>query len=140
MSFPDDPNLELWLADALDLDEEEHAYLASLDLTRTWRERTASATDSRWGWLALIVVLAGFLTWTVASQELSTLLVTANEVGLSTVVVSSLVGIVLDAGWSLIEISTNPALGFSEPLLALLALALLLWPRITSANLRGARS
>ena len=121
---------------ALALDWDEHAYLAGLDLAATWRGRTANATDARWGWLALFAVITAFITWTVAAQPFGDVLSTANEVGLSTVLLTSTIGLVIGVSQSVIDISTNPALGFSQPLLGLLALALLLWPKY----MQGVRS
>lgn len=127
---------------ALDLDQDERAYLASLDLATTWRTGAANASDSPWGWVALFGVITAFIAWTVALQPFGELLATANQVGLTTVLVSNALGLVLSAGHSLIDLSTNPALGLSQPLLALIALALLFWPRIRSAPhyLQGVRS
>jgi hypothetical protein len=127
---------------ALDLDLDERAYLASLDLAATWRARPTRETDVRWGWLAFFGVVAAFIVWSVAAQPLGGLLATANQVGVGTVVLTNAIRLLLGAGQSLIEISTSPALGLSQPLLALLALVLLFWPRITSAPhyLQGVRS
>lgn len=135
MPHPDEIGLdELTLRAALDLDEDERAYLARLDLAARWRAlaQTETATDSRWGWLALLGVAAAFIGWTFAAEPLGDLLAVANQIGLSTVLLTTAVRLVLDAGVSLFDISTNPALGLSEPLLAVLALALLFWPRIKS--------
>jgi hypothetical protein len=127
---------------ALALDQDERAYLASLDLAGTWRTRSAHSTDARWGWLALLGVVSAFIAWTVAAQPFGAVLGTANQVGLSTVLVTNAIGLFLGAVRSLIDVSTNPALGLSKPLLALLALALLFWPRLQAAPhyLQGVRS
>jgi hypothetical protein len=140
MPFPDeltpDPWLEEGLRAALALDEDERAYLSGLDLAGTWRRGAASTVDARWGWLALFAVVTAFGAWAVAAQFFGDVLSTANEVGLSTVLLTSAVGLLLGASQTVIEISTSPALGFSQPLLGLLALALLLWPKY----LQGVRS
>jgi hypothetical protein len=135
MSFPDESDLDTMLRAALDLDAGERAYLAGLDLAATWRSRPATATDTVWGWLALFVVLAGFVAWTVAAEPLGDALSTAGKLGVSTVVLTTAVGLLLHAGQTLIDLSSKPALGLSQPLLAMLALALLFWPRLTSKSL-----
>jgi len=146
MSRPDEPTnwsaFDANLAAALDLDQEERDFLASLDLAATWRASAANATDARWGWLALLGVVAAFLAWSVAAQPIGNVLGLANLVGLGTLALTTGLGWVLAASQALIGVSTNPALGFSQPLLALLALALLFWPRIKSAPhyLQGVRS
>jgi hypothetical protein len=130
------------LKTALELDRDEHAYLASLDLAAAWRASSASPADGRWGWVALIGVVGAFVVWTLALQPFGDVLAIANLVGLSTVVVSTALGLLLGFGETFIEISTNPALGLSQPLLAVLALALLFWPRIKAAPhyFQGVRS
>jgi hypothetical protein len=133
MDHPDEQTLEFWLADALRLDQDERAYLANLDLAGTWRARSANAPDARWGWLALIGVVGAFLVWTAGLEPFGEILATANLVGLSTILVSAAVGFLVSSSEALIDIATNPALGLSQPLLALLALGLLFWPRIKSA-------
>jgi hypothetical protein len=127
---------------ALELNPQEHAYLASLDLPAAWRTSPASAFEASWGWLALFGVLAAFAAWSLAAQPAGDLLDLANLVGLGTLLLTTSVGAVLSLGQWLIDVSTNPALGFSQPLLAVLALTLLFWPRIVSAPhfLQGVRS
>jgi hypothetical protein len=140
MSSPDEFDLDLRAA--LELDEDEHAYLSSLNLAGAWRTQSESATDSTWGWVALFGVVSAFFAWTALLQPFLLVVATANLVGVGTVALTSAVGLLLDAGRALIDMSTNPALGLSQPLLALLALALLFWPRIKSAPtyLQGVRS
>lgn len=130
MPESDDLTLETLLHTALELDQDERDYLASLNMAATWRSQSAQTADPRWGWLALIGVVAAFLAWSVASQLFGDVLNTANEVGLSTVVLNTAIQLALSFGQALIEVSTNPALGLMQPLLAVLALALLFWPRI----------
>lgn len=134
MPHPDEFGLdELTLRAALDLDPEERAYLASLDLAAAWRTRPNNAPDSAWGWLALIGLVAAFIGWTVAAQPFGDVLAIANYFGLSTVVLTASARLLLDAAMEVFQISTSPALALSQPLLAVLALALLFWPRIKSA-------
>src|SRR5262249_11347558 len=113
-----------------------------LDLAATWRASTATASDGRWGWLALLGVVTAFFAWSVAAQPFGNLLGIANLVGLGTVLLATGFGMLLGVSQAVIGISTNPALGYSQPLLAVLALALLFWPRIKSAPqyLQGVRS
>jgi hypothetical protein len=140
--------LERWLAAAtsmraaLDLDQSERAYLATLDLGGTWRNQAAPATDSPWGWIALIGVVAAFIAWTVSAQPFGDVFATANQVGLGTFLLTNAVELLLGAVRALIDVSTNPVLALSQPLLAVLALALLFWPRMKSAPqyLEGVRS
>lgn len=134
MSSPDElTDLDAILRASLDLDEEERLYLAGLDLPKVWRTRSATATDSLLGRLALFIVVAGFVTWTVAAQPFGFVLSTLGTVGASTVLLTETLGLLVSAGQVLIDLSLNPALGLSQPLLAMLALALLFWPRIKSA-------
>jgi anti-sigma factor RsiW len=130
------------LRSALELDYDERAYLASLDLATTWRAQAAPATDARWGWLALLGIVTGFVAWTIAAQPLGELLGTASLVGLGSVLLTNAITLLLGVAFSLIDISINPALGLAQPLLAALALTLLFWPRIASAPryLQGVRS
>jgi hypothetical protein len=130
------------LQSALALDQDERAYLASLDLAATWRTRAAETSGALWGWLALLGVIATFLAWSVAAQPSGVLLGTANQVGVGTVLITNALGLLLGASQAIITISVNPALGLSEPVLAALALGVLFWPRIKSAPhfLQGVRS
>jgi hypothetical protein len=140
MSSPDDFARELRAA--LDLDQDERAYLSTLNLSAAWRSRSAVAKDSPWGWLALCGVIGAFVAWTLALQPFVSVLQTANLVGLSTIALDAGLSLLFVFGRALIDISINPALPFSQPLLALLALAVLFWPRIASAphQLQGVRS
>jgi hypothetical protein len=126
----------------LALDQDELAYLANLSLSSAWRNRLATSTDARWGWLALFGLVAAFITWTVAAYPITAAIDTANQLGLATILVTTAVGALLGVAEALLQLSTNPALALSQPLLALLALALVLWPRIGSAPtfLEGVRS
>jgi anti-sigma factor RsiW len=130
------------LRTALDLDQDERAYLASLDLANIWRTRSVRATDWHLGWLALFGVVAAFVAWTLAAPLVDEVLLAASLVGLGNVLLTTVVGLLLSAGQAVIELSTNAALGLSQPLLALLALALLFWSRVRPAAhpLEGVRS
>jgi anti-sigma factor RsiW len=127
---------------ALALDESERAYLAGLDLAAAWRMRPVHAPDVHWGRLALFGVVAAFVAWTVAAQPFGLVLAGANLVGLSSILLTTAFGLVLEVGQLIVDLSTSPALGLSQPLLVLLALALLFWPRPRPAALdpKGVRS
>jgi anti-sigma factor RsiW len=113
---------------ALALDGEELAYLSGLDLASTWRTSPTAAALS-WGWIALAGVVAGFAAWVVAAPMFGAAVAAADQVGVGTVVLNAALVLVFSLGVALLDLSRNPALGLSQPLLALLALALLVWPR-----------
>jgi hypothetical protein len=54
---------------------------------------------------------------------------TTAWVGLGAAPLHLAVGPLLDVGRALLDLARHPAIGLSQPLLALFALALLLWPR-----------
>jgi hypothetical protein len=118
---------------ALPLDEGERAYLVSLNLAAPWRSRSVGARGASWGGLALFCVVAAFVAWTVAAQPFELALAGANLVGLSSILLTNLLGLVLALGQLIVDLSTNPALALSQPLLALLGLALLFWPPLKPA-------
>jgi hypothetical protein len=113
---------------ALALDAEELAYLAGLELASSWRTSPPAAAQT-WGWIALAGVVAAFAAWWVAAPIFDSVIATASQVGLGMVLLDAALGLVLSLGQALVEIIRNPALGLAQPLLALLALALLAWPR-----------
>jgi hypothetical protein len=113
---------------ALALDAGELGYLSSLELASTWRTSPAAAALS-WGWIALAGVVAGFAAWLVAAPMFGSAIAVAAQVGVGTVLLNAGLGLVLSLGKALLDLIRNPALGLSQPLLALLALALLFWPR-----------
>lgn len=120
--------LDAELHAALALDAEELGYLRDLELASTWRTSPAAAAVS-WGWIALAGVIAGFVAWLVAAPMFGWAVAVAAQVGVGTVLLSAAIGLVFNLGLALLELIRNPALGLSQPLLALLALALLAWPR-----------
>jgi anti-sigma factor RsiW len=120
--------LDAELHAALALDAEELAYLSGLELASTWRTSPAAAAPSG-GWIALAGVVAGFAAWLVAAPILASAVATAAQVGLGTVLLNAALVMVFSLGHVLLDLIRNPTLGLSQPLLALLALALLLWPR-----------
>lgn len=121
-------SLEAELHAALALDDEELAYLSRLDLVSPWRASSA-ATAPSWAWLALAGVVTGFAAWWVAAPIIGSALAVAIQVGVGTVLLNAALVLVFSLGEALLDLSRNPALGLSQPLLALLALGLLLWPR-----------
>jgi hypothetical protein len=120
--------LDAQLHTALALDAEELAYLSGLELAATWgTSRTPAAVS--WAWIALAGVVAGFAAWFVAAPVFGSVLAAAVQVGVATVLLSAALELAFSLGQALLDLIRNPALGLSQPLLALLALALLLWPR-----------
>jgi anti-sigma factor RsiW len=112
---------------ALALDADELAYLAGLELASTWRTSPAAAALS-WGWIALAGVVAGFAAWFGAGQQFGSVIAAVARVGLGTLPLDVALGSAFSLGQALFALTRNPALGLSQPLLALLALALLFWP------------
>jgi hypothetical protein len=119
--------LDAELHSALALDTEELAYVSGLELASSWR--TSPSRVLAWGWIALAGVVAGFAAWFVAAPIFGWAIATAVQVGLGTVLLHSALGLAFGFGQALLDVIRNPALGLSQPLLALLALALLVWPR-----------
>jgi hypothetical protein len=120
--------LDAELHAALALDAEELAYLAGLELVSSWRTSRAGTVQS-WSWIALVGVVAGFAAWLVAAPMFGSAMAVAVQVGVVTVLLNVALGSVFSLGQALLDLIRNPALGLSQPLLALLALALLVWPR-----------
>jgi hypothetical protein len=120
--------LDAELHAALALDAEELAYLSGLELASIWRTSPAAAALA-WGWIALAGVVAGFAAWWVAAPMFGSVVAAAVQVGLGTLLLHAALGLVFSLGQALLDLIRNPALGLSRPLLALLALALLVWPR-----------
>jgi hypothetical protein len=120
--------LDAELHAALALDADELAYLRGLELASTWHTSPTAAALS-WGWIALAGVVAGFAAWLVAAPTFSSAIALAVQVGVGSVLLHTALELVFSLGEALLELVRNPALGLSQPLLALLALALLIWPR-----------
>jgi hypothetical protein len=119
--------LEAELHTALALDVEERAYVAGLELASIWR--TCRAAAPAWAWIALAGVVAGFIAWWVAAPTFGFAVATAAQVGLGTVLLNAALVLVFGLGEALLELIRSPALGLTQPVLALLALALLVWPQ-----------
>ena len=118
--------LDTELHTALALATDELAYVSRLELASSWRT-SPSATPS-WGWIALAGVVAGFVAWLLAAPIVGSLAAAAAQVGLGTLVLNAALQLLFSLGQALLDLVRNPALGLSQPLLALLALALLFWP------------
>jgi hypothetical protein len=112
----------------LALDAEELAFASGLNLASSWRTNPGAAAVS-WSWIALAGVVAGFAAWLVAAPVFGSVVGAAAQVGVGTVLLHAALGLAFSLGVALLELIRNPALGLSQPLLALLALALLVWPR-----------
>jgi hypothetical protein len=111
---------------ALALNAEELAYLSGLELAATWRPNPTATLS--WGWIALAGVVAGFAAWWVSAPTLGAAVAAAAQVGLGTVLLHAALELVFNLSLALLDLIRSPALGLSQPLLALLALALLVWP------------
>jgi hypothetical protein len=120
--------LDAELHAALALDAEELAYLTGIELASTWRTGPAAAAVS-WGWIALAGVIAGFAAWLVAAPMFGSAVAVATQVGVGTVLLHSALGLAFSLGQALLDVIRSPALNLTQPLLALIALALLVWPR-----------
>jgi hypothetical protein len=99
-----------------------------VELASTWHTSPAAAALS-WGWIALAGVVAGFAAWLVAVPMFGSAIGAAAQVGLGTLPLDGAFSLAFSLGQALLDLIRNPALGLSQPLLALLALALLFWPR-----------
>jgi anti-sigma factor RsiW len=113
---------------ALAPDAEELAYLSGLELASPWRTRPAAAGVS-WGWIALAGVVGGYAGWLAAAPLLGSVAAAAIQMGLGTAPLYLAFGLLFDLGQALLDLVRHPVLGLSQPLLALIALALLVWPR-----------
>jgi hypothetical protein len=114
---------------ALALDADERRYLARLTLAAPWRTSAAAAPALSWGWIALAGVIGGFAAWMAAAPLYGEQVAAAVEIGLGSVPLSLALDLVFNLGRALFRLTQLPALGLAQPLLALVALALLLWPR-----------
>jgi hypothetical protein len=120
--------LDAELHAALALDADELAYMSGLEFASSWRTSPGAAGVS-WSWIALAGVVGGFVAWVVAAPLFGSAVAAAAQVGVGTVLLHTALGLAFSFGLALLDLIRNPALGLSQPLLALLALALLVWPR-----------
>lgn len=117
------------LGAALALDADELAYLDSLDLVRPWR--TTARPVAWWYWLVFLGALASFAAWSVAGPLARPALDLVTRTSLGVVLARGLLEGLARFGEALLVAAASPLLGYSLPLLALLGLALLAWPRPT---------
>ena len=120
-------HLDRALSAALALDSAELAYLDSLDLARRWR--TAAQPALWWSWLALLTTLATLMVWSLAGPVARPVLDLLIRTGLGVVLGRALVVALWRLDQALLTLAASPLLAYSLPLLALLGLALLAWPR-----------
>jgi hypothetical protein len=113
---------------ALSLDAEELAVVSALNLPRTWRA-TETNQSPAWGWIALGAAIGGFIAWLAVRPLLDPVVATAFQIGLGPVLLNATLTVVLSGGQAIFDVIRNPALSLAQPLLALLALALLMWPK-----------
>src|SRR5688572_7868907 len=113
---------------SLDLDADERAYLRGLDLAARWRT-APSVTALPWAWIALAGVVSAYVAWAIAAPMFGSIAVLAVQIALGTAPLHLAVGQAFGVGLTLFDLARHPALDLSLPLLALVALALLLWPR-----------
>src|SRR5579864_7152908 len=130
MGCPDEFALEIRAA--LELDQEERTYLSTLNLAASWRAQRTHASQTAWGWLALFGVISVFAAWSLVIHPFTDMFDAADVVGFGAFALTTLVGLLFEAGQSLTDVAMNPALGLIQPMLLVLALAILFWPRITS--------
>ena len=116
------------LGAALSLDADELAYLSGVQLAAPWRTSSA-ATAPSWGWIALAFVVGGYAAWSAAASLFGPAAGVVAQVGLGTLPLALALDFLFSLGQALVDLARHPALGLSQPLLALFALALLAWPR-----------
>ena len=114
------------LGAALALDAAELAYLESLNLARRWR---AVPPAVWWYWLIFLGALASFTIWSVAGPVARSVLELVTRTGLGVVLARGLIESLVRLGEAVFMLAVSPMLGYSLPLLALLGLILLAWPR-----------
>src|SRR5688572_22471054 len=133
MHSADDSPFENDLRAALALDDDERAYLTQLDLSAAWRPAPERVWTTRLAWLSLAVIVAAGAAWLFTAPRAAPLAAQVvqlvSQFSASTVLVRLLLHSLWAAGESLLTLSSTPSLSFSMPLLALLGLALLAWPR-----------
>jgi anti-sigma factor RsiW len=116
--------LDAGLHAALALDAGERAYLSSLDLAARWRPEPSTAPA--WGWIALLGAVGGYLAWLAIAPLVGAVALPAAGLALGTLPLYLAFDALFALGQLLVEVIRHPALGLTQPLLALLALALLL--------------
>ena len=114
------------LGAALALDAAELDCLEGLNLARRWR---AAPPAVWWYWLVFLGALASFAIWSVAGPVTRPVLELVTRTGLGVVLARALIESLVRLGEAVFMLAVSPMLGYSLPLLALLGLILLAWPR-----------
>ena len=117
------------LSAALALDAEELAYLEGLNLARQWR--TAPQPAAWWHWLLFLGTLVSFAAWSVAGPLARPALDLMVRTGLGVVLARGLLETLARLVEAVLVLAASPLLVYSLPLLAILGLILLAWPRPT---------
>jgi hypothetical protein len=128
MQWPDDAAFEADLRSALALNADERALLGSLALATSW-QRAATPWGKRMGWLSLTLVLAAAAAWVLVGPLVATLLEPIARLGVGAMLLRFALTVAWAAGESVLTLAANPALSLSLPILAVIGLALLAWPR-----------
>src|SRR5438477_1414595 len=92
---------------ALGLDTNELAYVADLQLARTWRTASA-ASPPWWGWIAVVGVVAGFIAWLAVGPTFSWVFGLAMQVGVGSVLINAALGLAFTVGQAFLELIRNP--------------------------------
>jgi hypothetical protein len=128
MQWPDDGAFEADLRSALALDADELALMGSLALSTAW-QRAATPWGKRVGWLSLTLVLAAAAAWVLVGPLVATLLEPIARLGVGAMLLRFALTVAWAATDSVLTLAANPALSLSLPILAVIGLALLAWPR-----------
>jgi hypothetical protein len=128
MHWRDEGAFEADLRTALALTTDEHAYLAGLDLAAAWRTAPADLAR-RVTWLSATFIAAVSGTWLLTLPLLGSFLELPNRFGASIVLLRLLLNVLWTGVETLLVLAASPALGLALPILALLGLAVLAWPR-----------
>ena len=89
----------------------------------------ASPWGKRVGWLSLTLVLAATAAWVLVGPLVATLLAPIARLGVGAMLLRFALTVAWAAGESVLTLAANPALSLSLPILAVIGLALLAWPR-----------
>jgi hypothetical protein len=128
MQWPDDAAFDADLRSALALDPDETALMASLALSTSW-QRAATPWGKRVGWLGLTLVLAAAAAWVLVGPLVATLLEPIARLGIGAMLLRFALTVAWAAGESVLALAANPNLSLLLPILAVIGLALLAWPR-----------
>lgn len=115
------------LSAALALDANELAYLECLNLVGPWR--AAARPTAWWYWLVFLGSLASFAIWSMAGPLARPALDLVTRTSLGVVLARGLLETLARLVEAVRVLAASPLLGYSLPLLAVLGLILLAWPR-----------